>query len=172
MIVRETKKEDLARVADLHARSIRLLCQDHYTPAQIRAWTDVLNPVVYESALTAKYCIVACDGNTILGMGMLSLEDGEIHAVYVDPDQSGRGVGSLILSHLEETARQHDVMELTVFATLNARGFYEGKGYNAIRPALHSLPNGLQLECIEMRKRLDSAGTDAEFCRRITVPGA
>jgi GNAT superfamily N-acetyltransferase len=154
VIIRKTRPEDLGLVAAVHARSIADSCSDHYTPAQIRAWTGVLQPAVYESAIRDKHFIVACDGDAILGLGILDLEVSEINAVYVDPDRAGQGVGGRILSELEETAGKHGFTQLTVFSTLNARHFYLKNGYRPHKSATHTLPGGLELECIEMHKRL------------------
>lgn len=155
MIVRKARQPDLKRVAAMHAGSIARFCRDHYTPAQIDAWTSVLNPAIYESAITDKHFIVACDKDAILGLGIMDLAAREISAVYVAPEHAGQGVGSRILSELEETARQQALPQLTVFSTLNAQQFYLKNGYLAHGPAIHPLPDGLELECIEMCKRLD-----------------
>lgn len=155
MIIRKPTTGDLEHIAAMHAEAITHSCRSHYTPAQIKAWIDVLDPAAYESAFTDKHFIVACDGDTILGLGIMDLGKSEINALYVAPDHAGQGVGSRISSELEKVARQQGVTQLTVFSTLNARQFYLKKGYQVHRPAAHSLPNGLKLECIEMHKQLN-----------------
>lgn len=155
MIIRKARHADLERVAAMHAGSIARFCRDHYTPAQINAWTGVLAPAIYEPAIKDKHFIVACEGDAILGLGIMDLAAREISAVYVASKHAGHGVGGRILSELEAVARQQSIPQLTVFSTLNAQQFYLKNGYLIHRHAMHPLPGALELECIEMRKRLD-----------------
>ena len=148
---------DLERVAAMHVESIRRSCKGHYTQAQIEAWTGALQPSVYEPALTDKCFIVALNRKDVIGLGIMSVNDRKISAVYVHPDHCGKGIGGRILAELEHMAASENIAEITAYATLNAKGFYLKNKYKEYEPAVHSLPNGLQLECIEMRKHITRA---------------
>ncbi len=60
---------------------------------------------------------------------------GEIKRMYVRPEYRGKGFGRLMLSHLEEYARQHDIRMLRLETGVNqpeALRLYEGMGYYKI----------------------------------------
>lgn len=154
MATRKATVQDLEGVAALHVRSMTRLCGGCYTEAQIAAWTGALGPAAYRSALAEKIFLVAhgADG-ALQGMGLLDAHRCEISALYVDPDHTGRRVGSSLLAALERSAAEAGLAGLTVFATLNAVGFYARHGSVEQGAASHCLPGGVRLACVEMAKR-------------------
>jgi len=90
----------------------------------------------------------------LLGLGMLDIENAQISAIYIHPDASGRGIGTLLLRELENIAHESTIDELTVHATLNAQGFYTRLGYVERFMTTHTLPDGSKLKCIQMTKEL------------------
>lgn len=157
-VIRKARPRDKDALATLHAASITVLCGDAYTREQVAAWTGALVPAVYDTAFRDKEFLVA-EGphQALLGLGMLDVEHGEVSAIYIHPDAAGQGVGSALLQALEKSARGFAIHETTVFSTLNAKGFYLRQGYEAQGEAFHRLPDGSQLECIRMHKRLAPA---------------
>ena len=146
---------DKEKLSKMHIASIRELCANHYTRQQLDAWTSVLVPSVYEQALKEKVVLTACDsGEDLSGLGILDIENKELSAIYVHPDAVGKGVGSKLLDELEKIAKNRKVFNLTVHATLNAKGFYLAHGYVEQESTFHHLPNGSKLACIRMIKTL------------------
>lgn len=157
-VIRKARHRDKDALATLHAASITVLCGGAYTREQVAAWTGVLVPAVYDTALRDKVFLVA-EGphQALLGLGMLDADHGEISAIYIHPDAAGQGVGSALLQALEKSARGFAIPETTVFSTLNAKGFYLRHGYEVQGETFHRLPDGSRLECIRMNKRLTPA---------------
>ena len=60
---------------------------------------------------------------------MLELETGRVDALFVAPDRQRRGLGALMMAHLERIARKHRLLELNLYATLNAAPFYRRLGF-------------------------------------------
>lgn len=154
MVIRKATQDDKVKISETHTLAIKKLCAESYSHDKIKAWTSVLVPSAYESAINDKHVVVADDDGFIAGLGILDLGSAEIHAVYVHPDYSGQGVGSLILEALEETARQNRLKLLTLYSTINAVQFYRHHCYQGDALKGHDLPNGARLECTEMRKCL------------------
>ncbi len=152
--LRNVVEADFEALAGVHKKSIRELCGAHYTTAQIESWTGILEPGIYDQALQEKVFIVARDGQGILGFGMLDLKKAEVSAVYLSPEAIGRGLGRRVLEELEQTAARKGLVYLTVYATLNAIGFYRHHGYKPIEDTFHVLPDNTRLECVKMEKRL------------------
>jgi ribosomal protein S18 acetylase RimI-like enzyme len=98
--------------------------------------------------------VVATDGAMVVAFGQLNPDTGEVDAVYVLPERQGEGIGHMVLSDLEQRARERGLTTLELSATLNAADFYERAGYVRQRIAVHQLPTGVELQCIRMSKRL------------------
>lgn len=155
MQIRKASQADKENISKLHAASIRKLCCNHYSPTQLKSWTNVLTPNVYDQALEEKIFLVACTPQQdLLGMGILDIDHAEISAIYIHPDHVGRGVGSKLLNELEKIARDKENLKITVHSTLNAKGFYKINGYLEQEITFHNLPNGARLDCVLMFKNL------------------
>ena len=160
MKIRKASKADKENISNLHIASIRKLCCNHYTREQLNAWTSVLKPSVYNQALKEKVFLVAYNPQQdLLGLGILDVENAEISAIYINPDDTGKGLGTRLLNELEMTARNSKIFRIAVHSTLNAKSFYMSHGYIEQELTFHTLPNGSKLECIRMIKDLS---TDAE----------
>ena len=118
------------------------------------AKTEKNQKYIYENAINEKTTIVAEDRGELLGFGILDADNKEICAIYIHPSSKRIGLGSRILLELERRAHEGDVDTLTLCSTTNALGFYEHHGYKKERRAFHELPNGVKLECTQMRKAI------------------
>ena len=155
MKIRKASDADKKNISKLHISSIERMCVKHYTNEQLNAWTSVLTPSVYDQALKEKVFLVAHDSSQeLMGLGILDIQNAEISAIYIHPDAVGNGVGTKLLSKLEEIARNNNVRKIAVHSTLNAKGFYQGHGYLEHGLTFHRLSNGEKLECVRMFKNL------------------
>jgi len=154
MEIRPAKLSDSERVYHTHKASIETLCAGYYCEQDVTGWVDILSPAIYENAINEKTMIVAEDGDELLGLGILDTENKEICAIYIHPSSAGIGLGKRILLELEHRAHEKDIETLTLCSTANALGFYEHHGYKKEGQTFHELPNGVKLECTQMRKAL------------------
>jgi putative acetyltransferase len=156
--IRKATSDDTEAISAVHAASIRGLAQEDYSDQQIESWTstDSTDNSDDESPVgdDEQYLIIAEEDDTIAGFGQLSLKDGEIVAVYVRPEHSRQRVGTALLSQLETTARDLDLEEISLSASLPAVPFYNQAGYERVATATHETTGGAELECVEMRKRI------------------
>ncbi len=83
--------------------------------------------------------VVAWDGDTPIGCGALrpmeNVTVGEVKRMYVRPGARGKGISRLILSALEDFARQHGFRVLrleTGTRQIEAMGLYQSAGYERI----------------------------------------
>ncbi len=70
---------------------------------------------------------VAEAGPQIVGFGHAI--PGEIHAIYVAPENAQQGVGSLLLAYGIKKARAGSHQDVYLEATLNAQDFYKKAGF-------------------------------------------
>lgn len=103
------------------------------------------------------------DGASIVGFGDVRFHppeylrepvDGGVRAVYVDPDHAGEGVGSALLERLERTARDHGLDSLGLHSSVNARDFYEERGYDPVSEIAFEFGDEVEGPAVEMRKGL------------------
>jgi putative acetyltransferase len=139
----------------MHVASIRELCAGHYEAGQIEAWTASITPESYDQALREKIFLVAEEAGSIVGLGILDPGEARIDAVYVAPHAVRQGIGARLVACLEGQACRADCRRLTVYATLNAVGFYSLLGYALEEDAVHVLACGTTLPCVKMSRRFN-----------------
>jgi putative acetyltransferase len=125
--IRNAQPEDALQIHNVHTRSVRTLCKDHYTAKQIDGWIGRRTPEGYLEGIEHKEIFVAERGERIVGFG--HAVPGEILAIFVDPDWSRQGVGRQLLNHAITMAQPSDGAPLQLEATLNAQSFYEQCGF-------------------------------------------
>mgnify|MGYP000144314639 FL=1 len=154
-LVRPARSADADAVRETLAGAIEAFGPDAYDEREVAAWLpDDADPVLDGLDEAAQVVVVAEREGAVAGVGRLDANDGEVIAVYVHPDHARRGVGSTLLAHLEGHARAADLSELTLVASLNAVDFYERTGYERVGAVSHETSDGVELDCVEMRKEL------------------
>jgi len=148
-------QEDRGGIYDVH-RSAALQIQEagYYNATELETWVTYLRPDMYEQPIATQEFIVAEMDGTVIGFGQLDAEMGVVKAVYVLPEQFGKGVGASLLNALETSAHAAGIERLRLDASLNSVGFYERMGYLAERPGVHRTLGGQQIRCVHMRKDL------------------
>jgi GNAT superfamily N-acetyltransferase len=107
---------------------VTALCATHYPLEAIRRWLAKRTPEGYYPGIDAGQMFVCCDeGGLIVGFG--HAVPGEVLAVFVHPQWTRHGVGSLILLHALDRAGIGHRGPITLQATLNAQPFYEKQGF-------------------------------------------
>jgi GNAT superfamily N-acetyltransferase len=166
--IRKATPEDAAAIFALHEASIRAGCAGHYTPAQIDAWSGGLDVERYREAMRRLEFLVAEEAGGIVGFSVVDVAGGELHALYVAPGSTGRGLGRALLGAAERIAAACGLRSLRVKSTLNAEGFYARRGYVRLGAGVNRSPTGVDLPCVDMlRPDLTTGGGDAAV-----LPGA
>ena len=125
--IRQATTEDASQMHEVHAQSVRTLCQEHYTPEQIAGWLKNRTPQGYLPGIKRGDMFVVVDGEKIVGFGHAI--PGEVVAVFVAPSHANRGVGRAILAEALRRARRGYHGAIRLDATLNAQTFYEKAGF-------------------------------------------
>ncbi|MFF5174832.1 GNAT family N-acetyltransferase [Micromonospora sp. NPDC000089] len=103
---------------DYPAELIERMCA-HFTADRFR-----------ELAGERRIYVAERDGRPV---GTVSRDGNKVYTMFVDPDAHGRGIGRLLMRHVEEAARAegHEFMETG--ASLTGHGFYQRLGYTDVR---------------------------------------
>jgi GNAT superfamily N-acetyltransferase len=154
--MREMKRSDGEAVIEVHRESIRGLCRTVYSQDQISIWSTRLTREMFDAGIADKsnIGIVATEDDKLIGYGFMNIAEREIKGMYVIPEFSGRGIGRMILSKLEEHAKSNGINTIKLNSTLNAVPFYERCGFKRIRDEFQALTEDCRIECVHMTKEL------------------
>ncbi|WP_339482903.1 GNAT family N-acetyltransferase [Pseudomonas sivasensis] len=152
--IKRATPEDANAAFDIRHEAIRSQCIGAYTAEQMALWTRGSADDGY-STLMDKPFYLGWVNDEPVATGMLDLDNNEVGALFVLPQFTGRGYGKAMLDHLEALARELELAEVVLDATLNAASFYRACGYVGEQPAIYRSPSGLELACIPMTKRIE-----------------
>jgi len=131
--IRKATRDDAVAIHELHIQSVRELCKDHYSNGQISGWLDPRTPERYFPAIDVGTYFIAIEDSVIVGFG--GARPGEVWGIYVLPDHTKEGIGSMLLRHAMEIA-QGSTDKVVLQSTLNAVDFYHRKGFAEVRKEL------------------------------------
>jgi len=151
-VIRTAKPIDCAAILAAHTAAILELCRAEYSETQLAAWAGRLTPEGYLPAMERNVMLVAEVTGKVVGFGELSLERGEIVAVYVHPSHARQGIGTRLFEELQRVAAAHGVRELRLDSSLGAIRFYERLGFIAGPRSVHPLGNGVEIPCVPMTR--------------------
>jgi GNAT superfamily N-acetyltransferase len=81
-----------------------------------------------------------------------AIDAAKVRAIFVHPDFARRGLGSLILAHVEAAARAAGFKRYEMGSTLTGVGLYRLKGYREVERIVVPLRNGEALPVVKMVK--------------------
>jgi len=151
--IRKAKRDDAIDAWDIRRASVHAACARHYPEAALSAWVDGAPSDSWAGIVERGFYLVL-DNDRPVGTGMLTVESGQVDAIFVRPSHMGRGVGRRMLQYLEALARDGGLVDLRLDATLNAAPFYREHGWVGDSISTYRSPRGLELACIPMTKRL------------------
>jgi putative acetyltransferase len=61
--------------------------------------------------------------------GTVSLGKGKLHSLFVEPDLQGRGIGKVLVDHVERHAAACGLPVLWLSSSVSAKPFYDWLGY-------------------------------------------
>jgi putative acetyltransferase len=162
--LRSATVEDRQALWQVHTQAIRQTARSHYDATEIEAWAGRLRAEYYQLH-PGLFLVAEDEEGGVIGFGELNVEAREIEAVFVSPEYGRCGVGRQILCALENLARQHELCELQLDASLNAVGFYEQAGYRQDKPTVREYgKNKVKVAGVLMTKSLAAEAEQAAHC--------
>jgi putative acetyltransferase len=120
---------DLSRVIDVYTASIRSLAAEFYSPEQIAAWSPVpADPAKWQERLSHLHTVVAEHDGALAGFVSYN-DDGYLDLLFTHPDFARQGVASRLFASIEAALRSIGLARITTHASLAARAFFEGHGF-------------------------------------------
>ncbi len=135
-LVRRATAADVPALAALYAACARDMGPAVYSPAQVAAWasfgrdTDAFRHYVLDADtwLLQPMADPAAAPDGFCGAGA----DGEVHSLYVRPALTRRGLGSRLLGHVLEQARQRGCTRFAAWVTPFSRPVFGRAGFRLV----------------------------------------
>jgi putative acetyltransferase len=140
-VIRRARPEEATAISALIDRTVLVSNIADYDAAAIDALRVYSTPSYIAERMAGRDVFVALDGDRLIGT--VSLGDGRLRAMYVDPERQGSGLGRRLVEHLEAHARSLGHLELKLSSSLTARGFYRKVGYREIEYQAAEVPTWL-----------------------------
>lgn len=143
--VRQAVEADAAGLAEVNVRSIREVCgKDYADPDHLDRWCANKTPENFRTWIAEpdSRVLAGLVDDRLAGIGMIDLEKGYVHMLYLVPEALGHGLGKAMLKEMERLAREHGHTKLELHATITARTFYEAQGFrNLAQIEKHGYPS-------------------------------
>ena len=146
-------KDDGPAFFQLRRLAIRQGCSGYYPQSELEAWTDPRTDGQLPSPLPEEFYCARTRG-TLVASALLDVSTGEVGAMFVLPEYFGRGIGTVMMRHLEAIAMTRALRALSLDATLNAVSFYRTQGFIGEALGVFRSPRGVVLDCVPMTKSL------------------
>lgn len=132
MIIRDYKLSDTKEIMKLFYDTIHEINICDYTQEQVDAWApESMDYEVWHKRLQAKLPYIAENNGEIVGFGELEA-NGHIDCFYCHSKYQKKGIGSKLLSHIENTAKLQRIKRLYTEASITAKPFFEKKGFSVV----------------------------------------
>jgi putative acetyltransferase len=154
--VRNAREEDAEELASLFHESVREVAAQHYSDAQVRAWSpSEPDPERFVMRITDGRTFLVATGldDEILAYGDLEA-NGHIDHLYARPDAAGTGVARLVYDRLEQAAHESGIERLFVEASEPASRFFTKRGFEIVERNDFEL-GGVPIHNFRMEKLLN-----------------
>jgi GNAT superfamily N-acetyltransferase len=173
--LRVATPHDVPALRVLIDASVRGLSADRYTPAQIESALRHMFGVDTQLVRDRTYYVVEAQGQAVAGGGWSrrrtlyggdqhkdaddplldpAAEPARIRAFFVHPAWARRGLGRLLFETCHAAARDAGFAALELMATLPGQPLYATLGFVPLERVDVSLPDGLHLPCVRMRRAI------------------
>lgn len=129
--IRPAREDDAAGISAVILRALRETNAKDYTDEIIARIERSFSPDAVRQLIGQRTVFVATLGDRVVGTA--SLDGSVVRTVFVAPDVQARGIGKLLMAEIERTARERNIVALTVPSSVTAETFYAGLGFNAVR---------------------------------------
>lgn len=127
--IRQFKKSDTREIMTLFYETVHKINIRDYSPEQIDAWGPKdMDYDLWLENLSNRITFVAESDGLVVGFAN-SEEDGHIDRFYCHKDYQGVGVGTSLLSAIEEEAQSRGITRLFTEASITAKPFFTKRGF-------------------------------------------
>jgi N-acetylglutamate synthase-like GNAT family acetyltransferase len=152
IFIRKATEKDVRAICALIRRNAEVVLSRDYSRDQLNAWKRYNTPARLRQRMAERTSFCAFRGRRLCGT--IALEGNELVGLYVSPASRGKGIGILLLAHLECFAATQGIARLHLTSTPSALSFYLRNGWHAGRTVVLTIM-GVDFAETFMSKRLN-----------------
>ena len=152
LTIRLATDDDARAISALIRRNAEAVLSAHYSTERLNAWKRYNTPTRIRKRLADRTTFCAHRGGRLCAT--IALQESELVGLYVNPGSRGKGIGSLLLEHLESFAAAQGMTTLHLTSTPAALDFYLRHGWRAGKAVVLNVL-GVDFEETFMSKRLN-----------------
>ncbi|HTC00679.1 MAG TPA: GNAT family N-acetyltransferase [Ferruginibacter sp.] len=153
MEIRNSVITDIDEIAKLYRDTIIAVNAKDYTKDQIEAWASTYdNQAGWVRRMEEQNFYVAVKENKIIGFASID-KFGYFDLLYVHKDCQRQGIGTKLALKIEQIAKELELNEITVQASVVAKPFLEKLGYK-VTGEKHKMVNDVPFTNTILAKRL------------------
>jgi putative acetyltransferase len=129
--IRAAASDDATALSALIQDAVRISNSRDYNPATIELICANFTREKVIEKMAQRDVFVAVSDHSIFGT--VSLGNGKLHSMFVEPRRQGEGIGRSLVKHLERHAVSSGLSALRLSSSITARPFYEKLGYELVQ---------------------------------------
>ncbi|MEV7022420.1 GNAT family N-acetyltransferase [Kitasatospora sp. NPDC093558] len=130
IVIRSFRADDAPRVAEIVRRCLREVNSADYPADVVDRMCEHFTARRFVELSAERRIYVAEDGRVV---GTVSRDGNQVYSMFVDPDVAGRGIGRLLMDHVEALAAAEGHSHMEAGASITAHRFYLRRGYDDVR---------------------------------------
>ena len=150
--IRQATEQDAARISYLIARNTEKVLENNYSPQQVNTWKKANSVASIKVKLQTTVMFCAFQHDRLVGTIGLQYPN-EVVGMYVSYSNRGRGIGGLLLGHLEHYAKKRGLKELHLTSTPSAKPFYLRRDFRDLGQVIVQV-DGVDFYETKMKKSL------------------
>ena len=155
IVIRRATSEDVEEMEKIFVTCVKTLNIKDYTDEQIEIMLTFCDAQLYLEEIKAGSSIFVAEAQSIVGFASLAKSRGHIDDLFVDPNYTRQGIGTLLLKTLEQVALRKQRSQLSVTASLTARPFYLSRGFKYIKVSqILDVATGIKIPVVDMVKQI------------------
>ncbi len=128
--IRLADVNDISELKKLFQNTVLTVNRRNYSQEEVEDWASCGNDTAkLEEMIKTHYFIVAQDKRSqIVGFSSITPQ-GYLHSMFVHKDFQRQGIAALLLNHIEQYAKENEIVQITSEVSLTARPFFEKRSY-------------------------------------------
>lgn len=127
MTIRPYNIKDISALSALFFETVHAVNRRDYSEEQLFAWAPSRDCLLARAEeFAAQNCLVVEEDGRVVGFA--GMNGGHLDMLYVHRDEQGKGIATALCNELERGQER-----ITTFASVTAKGFFEKRGYSAIK---------------------------------------
>lgn len=133
MVVRDYRPSDTSEIQALFYNTVQQVNSRDYNPQQIEVWSSTAQQTEFwTTRLVSSFVYVAEQDGKIIGFANLE-PSGHLDCFYCHHQYQGLGVGTALLSQIEQIAAATNMTRLFTEASITAQPFFQRRGFHVVR---------------------------------------